>query len=92
MSELFAGFSRHVGVTLLRHDAAFRLKNSGPRSLSFTRLISAKNLYPKHRFFALFRRAFRDVTFESEVSFTSTLMEPDFLAKSERFAGKARHV
>ena len=44
MSELFAGFSRHVGVTLLRHDAAFRLKNSGPRSLSFTRLISAKNL------------------------------------------------
>ena len=55
-------------------------------------LISSKNLSPKHRFFALFRRAFRDVTFESEVSFTSTLMEPDFLAKSERFAGKARHV
>ena len=55
-------------------------------------LISAKNLYPKHRFFALFRRTFRDVTFESEVSFMSTLMEPDFLAMSERFAGKVHEV
>ena len=27
-----------------------------------------------------------------EVGFTDTLVEPDFLAKSERFAGKARHV
>ncbi len=55
-------------------------------------LISTKNLYPKHRFFALFRQPFRDVTFESEVSFMSTLMEPDFLDMSEWFAGKAHHV
>ena len=48
--------------------------------------------YTTFRDTTLFRQTFRDVTFESEVSFMSTLMEPDFLAMSERFAGKVHQV
>ena len=37
--------------------AAFSKIAAEPQGLHQVRLISAKNLYPKHRFFALFRRA-----------------------------------
>ena len=54
-------------------------------------LILLKNRWLKYRFFVLFRRVFRDIALDL-VWFMGAFIEPDFLAKSERFAGKVRQV
>ena len=67
---------------------AMRIQGLKPSKNLWICLILSKNLWPKYRFFALFRQTLKRFS----TGFIGAHTEPDFVAMSERFAGKVHYV